>query len=116
VTRLLEVPVASGGSILFEVDASEDRRTMRGGVLAGELMERGQQTLEEGLGTIAPALARMLEELRGVSRELSEIEVELGLKLAGEAGMVIARVATEANFRVLVRWQRATEGAEGRSG
>jgi Trypsin-co-occurring domain 1 len=35
--------------------------------------------------------------------------VELGLKLAGEAGMVIARVGTEANFRVLVRWTRTEE-------
>jgi Trypsin-co-occurring domain 1 len=109
VTRLLEVPVASGGSVLFEIDALEDRRAMRGGMPVDGLIERGQQTLEEGLGTIAPALGRMLDELRGVSHDLSEIEVELGLKLAGEAGMVIARVGSEANFRVLVRWKRATE-------
>lgn len=109
-TSLLEVPLAAGGSILVETQAAGDQRTMRGGAAADQLMQRGQQTLEEGLGTIAPALGRMLDELRGVSHELSEIEVELGLKLAGEAGMVIARVATEANFRVLVRWQRAAAG------
>jgi hypothetical protein len=108
---MIEVPVAAGGSILFEVDDLNDGRTMRGGIPGGELIDRGRQTLEDGLGTIAPALARMLEELRGVSQELSEIEVEVGLKLAGEAGMVIARAATEANFRVLVRWRRAGKDA-----
>lgn len=112
VTRLVEVPVESGGSILFEVDAPAEGRTMRGGPAGGELIERGRHTLEQSLGAVAPALAKLLEELRGVSHELNEVEVELGLKLAGEAGMVIARAATEANFRVLVRWSRAAEDAQ----
>ena len=62
------------------------------------------------LATIVPALQEIVEKLRGVSSELSQIEVELGLKLTGEAGMVIARAGAEANFRVLVRWERPSRG------
>jgi hypothetical protein len=109
-SHLVEVPLAAGGSITVEVDEVAGARTMRGSDRGAELVERGGRTLEESLGAIAPALHEVLEKLRGVSSELSQIEVELGLKLTGEAGMVVARAGAEANFRVLVRWQRSLEG------
>lgn len=110
-SRFIEVPLASGGSITVEVDEEVGTaRTMRGGDRGAELVERGGRTLEESLETVAPALQELLEKLRGVSTELSQIEVELGLKLTGEAGIVVARAGAEANFRVLVRWQRPSEG------
>jgi inner membrane protein involved in colicin E2 resistance len=111
-SRLVEVPLTSGGSITVEVDEPFGARTMRGGDRGSELVQRGSRTLEESLKTIAPALHEVLNELRGVSSELSQIEVELGLKLTGEAGMVIARAGAEANFRVLVRWQRPSDDGE----
>jgi NTP-dependent ternary system trypsin peptidase co-occuring protein len=108
-SRFVEVPLASGGSITVEVDDGPSPRTMRGASPA-DLVERGSRTLEQGLADIAPALQEVLAKLRGVSTELSQIEVELGLKLTGEAGMVVARAGAEANFRVLVRWERPSEG------
>jgi hypothetical protein len=109
-SRLVEVPLAGGGSITVEVDEVAGARTMRGGDRGAELVERSGRTLEESLGAVTPALHEVLDKLRGVSSELSQIEVELGLKLTGEAGMVVARAGAEANFRVLVRWQRPLEG------
>ncbi len=111
-SRLIEVPLASGGSITVEVDDIGGTRTMRGGDRGAELVERGGRTLDESLGAIAPALQEVLDKLRGVSSELSQVEVELGLKLTGEAGMVVARAGAEANFRVLVRWERSPEGSQ----
>jgi Trypsin-co-occurring domain 1 len=106
-SRLVEVPLAAGGSITVEVE--DGQRVMRGGDRGADLVERGGRTLEESLGSIAPALQEVLGKLRGVSSELSQIEVELGLKLTAEAGMVVAKAGAEANFRVLVRWQRPSE-------
>ncbi|HEV3094702.1 MAG TPA: CU044_2847 family protein [Solirubrobacteraceae bacterium] len=113
-SRLVEVPLASGGSITVEVDDADGARTMRGGGgddRGAELVTRGGQTLEQSLGAIAPALHEVLDKLRSVSPELAGIEVELGLKLTGEAGMVVAKAGAEANFRVLVRWQRPQEAS-----
>jgi NTP-dependent ternary system trypsin peptidase co-occuring protein len=107
--RLMEVPLESGGAIVVEVDERSAARTMRGGGDAGSLVERGGRTLEQSLGGIVPALREAIDRLREVSSELSEVEVELGLKLTAEAGMVVAKAATEANFRVMVRWQRPAE-------
>lgn len=108
-SRFVEVPLSSGGSITVEVDDVGGAATMRGD-RGTDLLERAGRTLEQSLETIAPALHEVLDKLRGVSTELSQIEVELGLKLTGEAGMVIARAGAEANFRVLVRWERLSDG------
>lgn len=111
-SRLVEMPLGSGGSITVEVDDASGQRTMRGGDRSAELVQRGGHTLEESLTSVAPALREVLDTLRGVSDGLGEIEVELGLKVTGETGMVVARAGAEANFRVLLRWQRATGDAE----
>ena len=108
-SRLVEVPLASGASITVEVDDPPGARTMRGGERPSALVEQGGRTLEESLVTVAPALHEVIGKLREVSTDLSEIEVELGLKLTAEAGMVVAKAGAEANFRVLVRWQRPPE-------
>lgn len=108
-TRLIEMPLASGSSITVEVDDTGGGRTMRGGGGA-DLLERSTATLEESVGAIAPALRGVLSELRGVSGDLSQIELEVGLKLTGEAGMVLARAGAEANFLVHLTWTRVPTG------
>lgn len=110
-SRLIEMPVASGGSITVEIEDAGAGRAMRGGVAPTELIERSAKTLEESVGAIAPALRGVLAELRSVSGDLSEIELEVGLKLTGEAAMVLARAGAEANFLVHLTWTRASNGA-----
>lgn len=76
------------------------------------LIERGTQTLEQSVAAISPALRAVLEELRRISTDLTQIELEVGLKLTGEAGMVLARAGTEANFQVHLTWTRSPGGGE----
>jgi NTP-dependent ternary system trypsin peptidase co-occuring protein len=111
VSRYVEVPIASGGSVTIEVEDVGGGRTMRGGGDTAELIERSRQTLEESLGGISAALRDIVAELH--SAEVSAIDVELGLKLSGEAGFVVAKAGAEANFRVLVHWERPKTGDAG---
>ena len=114
-SRFLEVPVSSGGSVTVEVDEGPaGGRTMRGGGSGGaELVERSTQTLEDSLGGLGSALRHIVSELHHAP-EVEGIDVELGLKLTGEAGFVVAKCGGEANFRVLVQWRRT--GADGHGG
>jgi Trypsin-co-occurring domain 1 len=125
-TKLIEMPLADGGSVLVEASdtsavPSSTGATMRGGQPAQgpltrglgrhePLIERGTQTLEQSVATISPALRAVLEELRRISTDLTQIELEVGLKLTGEAGMVLARAGTEANFQVHLTWTRSPGG------
>lgn len=127
-SAVIEMPLADGGSVLVEAydtpgvqSSSSTGTTMRGGQPAlgpltrglghrEPLIERGTQTLEQSVAAISPALRAVLEELRRVSTDLTQIELEVGLKLTGEAGMVLARAGTEANFQVHLTWTRSRGG------
>jgi hypothetical protein len=109
VTRFVEVPLSSGGSLTVEVEDGGGGRTMRGGGDGSALIERSTHTLEESLDGVGGALENIVSELRHAP-EVKAIDVELGLKVSGEAGFVVAKGAAEANFRVLVRWERAADG------
>ena len=106
-SRFVEVPVSSGGSITIEVEDAGGR-TMRGGGEGAALVERSTHTLEENLAGVGGALENIVSELRHAP-EVKAIDVELGLKVSGEAGFVVARGGAEANFRVLVHWERGAE-------
>ncbi|HKP92057.1 MAG TPA: CU044_2847 family protein [Thermoleophilaceae bacterium] len=106
-TRFMEVPTASGGTVTIEVEEAAGGRTMRGSA-APDLIERSAHTLQESLGGVASALRDIVDELHG-SAEVRAIDLELGLSLSGEAGFVVAKGAAEANFRVVVHWERPAD-------
>jgi hypothetical protein len=116
-SRFVEVPVSSGGSVTVEIDEGPaGGRTMRGGGSGGtELVERSTQTLEDSLGGLGSALRHIVADLHH-AREVERIDVELGLKLTGEAGFVVAKCGGEANFRVRVRWTRTGANSDGGGG
>jgi hypothetical protein len=127
-SRLIELPLADGGSVAVEVSDADgagsalagDGPIMRGGRtgpptmrgLRGRepLMESATQTLEASVAKVVPALRAVLGELRSISGDLTQIELDVGLKLTGEAGMVLARAGTEANFQVHLTWMRTRDG------
>lgn len=103
-TKYVEVPVSADGSVTIEVEDLDGGRTMRGGGGGAQLVEQSTHTLQESLHGLSDALQDIVGELRHAS-EVKRIEVELGLKLTGEAGFVVAKFGGEANFRVQVRWE-----------
>ncbi len=124
-SRLIEMPLADGGSVAVEVsdaDGASSGQADSGPVLRGgqgamrgpgtrePLIESATHTLEASVAKVVPALRAVLAELRSISGDLTQIELEVGLKLTGEAGMVLARAGAEANFQVHLTWMRAHDG------
>ncbi|MFE7439474.1 CU044_2847 family protein [Streptomyces chartreusis] len=88
---------------VFEVD----------GGLAGSDLElaaddgaviRAQTSLHEALQRVKPALAQVSAAVKEL--EPDEMEIEFGLKVGGESGIVIAKGTAEVNFAVRVLWKR----------
>jgi hypothetical protein len=48
----------------------------------------------------------MVTRLRGLSDAPDEIEIEFGIQLSAEFGVIVAHTAGQANFRVALRWRR----------
>jgi hypothetical protein len=112
VSRLVEVPLANGASVLVETD-EQPRATVRGGRTA-DSVDTAATTLEASVDRIAPVSRAIVERMRAaVDGGPREVVVEFGLSVRAEAGLVVARAAGEANFSVRVTWQKEAEDHAG---
>jgi hypothetical protein len=105
VDTVMRYQVGDGSSVLVEVD--EDTygveavsRTSDGVVEAG-------QRLESALASVREAAQATLDTLTKLSPKT--VEVEFGIKLAGEAGALIAKTSAEGHFPVKLSWSPSGE-------
>jgi hypothetical protein len=99
-TEMVRFDLAEGSTVLVEVDESSlgiERvsRTRDGVVEAG-------RRLTEALGSVRDAARESMDVLQTLSP--GRIELEFGVKLAGEAGAIIAKTAAEGHFTVKLSW------------
>jgi hypothetical protein len=104
---LVGLPVESGSDeiLVFEVDRGEMSDDL---VLASpepsQITARAQVTLEGALENLKPSLLKISRLLKDMA---PETEVEFGLKIGGETGVIIAKGTAEVNFTVRMSWKRA---------
>jgi hypothetical protein len=101
---LFEVPLYDAGAVIVEVDEEDDGivRAGRPGEIAGQAAE----SLRDAWARIRPMAKAFAEEVATAQDGANEVCVEFGIKLTAEAGFVVAKAATEANFRVALTWKR----------
>lgn len=107
-SAVVEVPLAEGGAILIEVDEVMDGAVVRGRGAAAALPPL-TQSLEQVLAGLGPATRALVSQLRALTDFPDEIEVEFAVKLSADARLIIARAGSEANFRIVLKWARATD-------
>ncbi|MEL3946352.1 MULTISPECIES: CU044_2847 family protein [Streptomyces] len=94
---------AGEGAAVFEVDVDADATDLElaagGGVVA-----RARVSLDEALDQVKPTLARVADTLRELGPDAAELE--FGLKMGGETGVIIAKGTAEVNFTVRLTWNR----------
>jgi NTP-dependent ternary system trypsin peptidase co-occuring protein len=54
----------------------------------------------------------VVERVRSLPPAPSKVAVEIGLKMSASAGLVVAKVATEAHIKISVEWQPIPPEAE----
>jgi Trypsin-co-occurring domain 1 len=106
--RLLEVPLEDDSSILVEVDDASDRVATRSLRRPGEEVVATVKSLDGAMAPLEPASKAIVERLRNFPDPPNEITVEFGVKLNAEAGVIIARTSGEANFRIVLTWNKKT--------
>ncbi|MCZ7373772.1 MULTISPECIES: CU044_2847 family protein [unclassified Micromonospora] len=101
-THVVAMPVDGGETVLIEV--SDDRTGIERVGRPGEVVRTAGETLQQALARVRPAAEAVLDSVRGMAKTPDRVTVEFGIKLTAEAGVVVARTATEANFAVTVEW------------
>jgi Trypsin-co-occurring domain 1 len=102
-SELVRFEDRNGSVLLVEVDEESlgierIRRDENGVVEAGK-------RLDEALAAAQPTIRTVIQTLRGLAPD--EHEIEFGIKLNAEAGVVVAKSAVEGHFNVKLLWRRA---------
>jgi hypothetical protein len=105
--ELAQFPLNGGGVLVVEVEAGDSsaRRVMRGGNPEA-VVATATASFESALQTVRAAAEGILDQLRSLAQPPDEVEVEFGVKMSAEAGAVIAKAATEANFKINLTWKK----------
>ena len=110
--RLVEFPLEDGGSVLVQV---EDGATA-GGYGGGEVtrswgdreqrvVAQAQQSFEQAVGRVQPAVQALVRRLRSVAESPEEIKVDFGLELSAEVGAFVTGASATGNFTVSMTWR-----------
>jgi hypothetical protein len=104
VKRLISYPLESGGNVLIEVEEAA-REPVTRGLHPSDVIETVGNSFEAAIEAIKPAAVAVASKLRNFVDAPEDVEVEFGLKFAGQAGAFIASASTEAQFRVKMVWK-----------
>jgi hypothetical protein len=104
VKRLMSFPLEGGGTVQVEVEEEVGLPVTRG-LHPADVVETVANSFEAALEAVKPTAVALASIFRGIADAPDVVEVEFGVKLAGQAGAFIASASTEAQFRVKVVWQ-----------
>ena len=112
--RLVEFTLEDGSTVLVQAEDG----TAAGGYGGGEVTRgwgdrdervvvRAQQSFEEAVGRVQPAVQALVRRLRSVAESPEEIKVDFGLELSAEVGAFVAGASSTGNFTVSMTWRPA---------
>jgi Trypsin-co-occurring domain 1 len=102
-TYLVEVPVEGGGRLVVEASSWQLPGDLELAALRpGDVVARTQETLEQALEGLQPALEAVTSRLRAMGPQ--KFGIEFGLSLGAEGGVVVAKGTTEVHFTVTMEW------------
>jgi len=104
VKRLISLPLETGGNVLIDVE-DETAGVVTRGPHPGDVVETVANSFEAAIQAIKPAAIAVANKLRNFADVPEDLEVEFGLKFAGQAGAFIASASTEAQFRIKMVWK-----------
>lgn len=108
-SRLIKFPLESGGHIFIELMDTADEGGL---VKAGRsYTEEATQSFECAINTLSPIADAIISKLASISKPPDEASVEFGLSLRADANIIVAKGATDANFKITLKWSNAESQA-----
>lgn len=98
--------LTNGGKLYFEQDTDHLPGSYKAGL--GDAM--GQVDFAAALETTKRAAKDLVEAIVSVVSPPASCELTFGLKLSTEAGFIVAKAHSEANFKVKVVWPAGERG------
>lgn len=108
---LIDFPTDGNGSIAIEID---DTPPNPKGLMnaSGNVCIQATQKIEDAIDSFKPAALTVIDKLRELTSPADSIELSFGIKFNADAGVVISRVGTEANFNIKMTWKKGESGGQ----
>jgi hypothetical protein len=78
----------------------------------GQVVARATRSLGEMLSGVRPVAQNLVETFEDMPQGPQEITVQFGLSLSAKADVVISSSTAQANFAVVLKWDRRENGRE----
>lgn len=104
----MEFESTLGGTVLVEVEGQPGGVVTRGGGSGAGMLIRAQQSFEEAVSRIRPAVQGVMEQMLSLDHAPDEVSVEFGIDLHAEAGAFVAAAGSKANFTITLTWRAPT--------
>lgn len=85
--------------------------TPKGGVPVGaEVLAKAPKTFDDAMASLKAYAGALEDVVMSLDLTPSEVAVEIGLKLTGSAGFVIAKAGAESEMKVSLKWEPKKAG------
>lgn len=93
----------------FYIEVGDSVRTGDQTLVAkdGGVVVQATKSLEETLTPVTNAMATIFTAVADSKVSPSELEIEFGLKLSADAGVIIAKTSGEASITITASWKKA---------
>jgi hypothetical protein len=105
-----EYKLQNGQSVIVEAEVPEDYGEEKVSLFGGRRDNGEPPSLSAALDRVMPALGEVFTKITSLNFKPDDIELKVGIKFVGEAGVVIARASTEANLVVTLKWNSGKAG------
>jgi len=109
-SHLIEFKLSDGETVLVEgmdeKQTSSGRNLVSRGGQNAEHITQAEKTLQEAMQTARSAAESVLDTFKEMNTP-DEIQLQFGVKLAAQAGVIIASANSEVNFQVTLKWNKA---------
>jgi hypothetical protein len=69
------------------------------------VVAQAQQSFEQAVGRVQPAVQALVRRLRSVAESPEEIKVDFGIELSAEVGAFVTGASATGNFTVSMTWR-----------
>jgi hypothetical protein len=115
--KLIRYNLEDGSVFLVETDLPLQQQQIQPvarGLPANVAIVDAGTSFEESLKGVVPIATAVVEKFNKMGPKFGpdRLDVEFGLKMGGEAGVIIASASVEANFRVTLHWDRKRDDSK----
>ncbi len=101
--QLAEFSLADGTTFLVEVNEPESSAIERVALPFGQQVIKAKYSFDEVLDKVKPVAATIIAKFHDLTA--NEVEVKFGLQLTADAGVIFAKLGSEFNYEITLKWQ-----------